>query len=242
VSGALLLARPQESVRAVGLAALLVAAAAGAFARTPVERALDAQDRAALEQLASAAGAAAQSKPGDAAVQYAAALAQSTLAQLALELGDKALGKSAGEAGIRAAQRAVELKPAEAEYHRILGTLCGQVIPANVLAGLKWGRCAMDEVNKAVELAPKSALAWLSRGVGNYYLPAMFGGGVEKAIADLEKAAQLDPKLADAHLWLGIALRKAGRNAEARKAIERSLQLNPDRKWARQQLEKTPAK
>jgi tetratricopeptide (TPR) repeat protein len=214
----------------------------GAAPRTPVERALDAQDRAALEKLAAAATAAAQSRPTDANAQYQAALAQSTLAQLALELGDKGLGKSAAEAGIRAAQRAVERKPGEAEYHRILGTLCGQVIPANVLAGLKWGRCAMDEVNKAVELAPKSALAWLSRGVGNYYLPSAFGGGAEKAIADLEKAVSLDPALADAHLWLGIALRKAARNAEARKAIQRSLELNPGRKWTIQQLEKTPAK
>jgi tetratricopeptide (TPR) repeat protein len=100
----------------------------------------------------------------------------------------------------------------------------------------------MEEVTRAVELAPKSALAWLSKGVGNYYLPATFGGGTDKAIADLEKAVELDPNSADAHLWLGIALRKAGRNAEARKAIERSLALNPDRKWARQQLDKTPVK
>ena len=29
----------------------------------------------------------------------------------------------------------------------------------------------MNEVKKAIELNPKSASAWLSRGVGNYYLP-----------------------------------------------------------------------
>jgi len=48
--------------------------------------------------------------------------------------------------------------------------------------------------------------------------------------------------LADAHLWLGLALRKAGRNAEARRAIARSLELNPRRVWAKQQLEKTPTR
>jgi tetratricopeptide (TPR) repeat protein len=207
-----------------------------------VERALDAQDRATLETLASEASAAAEKRPQDPEAQYRAALAQSTLSQLGQELGDKKLGRAAAENGIPPAQRAVALKANDAEYHRILGTLCGQVIPANVLAGLKWGRCAMEEVTRAVELAPKSALAWLSKGVGNYYLPATFGGGTEKAIADLEKAVQLDPNSADSHLWLGIALRKAGRNAEARIAIERSLALNPDRKWARQQLEKTPVK
>jgi Tfp pilus assembly protein PilF len=108
------------------------------------------------------------------------------------------------------------------------------------MAGMKYGRCALDEVNKAIELDPKSAAAYVSRGVGNYYLPSMLGGGVDKAITDLRKALQLDPKSHDAHLWLGIALRKAGKNAEARQSIAKALELNPDRKWAKQQLEKTP--
>jgi len=135
----------------------------------------------------------------------------------------------------------VALAPDRAEYHRVLGMLCGQVIPANVMAGLKYGKCAMEEVNKAMELDANSSEIWLSRGVGNYYLPPMFGGGVDKAIEDMQKAVQLKPDAAEAHLWLGIALRKAGRNAEARQALNKSLQLNPNRKWARQQLEKTPS-
>jgi len=216
---------------------LLVSFAALAAARTDMERALDRQDRAALEKLAVEA-----SKKTDAASQYQAALAYSYLAQAAMEAGDKAASKTAAETGMGFARKAVEAKGDNAEYRRILGTLCGQVIPANVLAGMKHGRCAMDEVNKAVELAPKSSIAWVSHGVGNYYLPAAFGGGVDKAILDFEKAAQLDPKSAEAHLWLGIALRKAGKNADARKALEKSLQLNPERAWAKQQWEKTPAK
>jgi tetratricopeptide (TPR) repeat protein len=99
----------------------------------------------------------------------------------------------------------------------------------------------MDEIAKAVDLAPKSAKVWLSRGVGNYYLPPSFGGGVDKAIEDFRKAIALDGRAAEAHLWLGIALRKAGKNAEARQAITHSLSLNPERKWAKQQLEKTQA-
>ena len=99
----------------------------------------------------------------------------------------------------------------------------------------------MDEVRKATEMDPKSAKAWLSRGVGNYYLPPALGGGIDQAVQDLRKAIQLDPALAEAHLWLGVALRKAGKNAEARQSLTKSLELNPTRKWARQQLEKTPA-
>jgi Flp pilus assembly protein TadD len=82
----------------------------------------------------------------------------------------------------------------------------------------------------------------MSRGVGNYYLPAAMGGGVDIAIKDFQKAVELDPRSAESHLWLGIALRKANRNAEARKEIQKSVDLDPARTWAKQQLAKTPEK
>jgi hypothetical protein len=43
-------------------------------------------------------------------------------------------------------------------------------------------------------------------------------------------------------LWLALSLRKENRNAEARQAFAKSLELNPNRIWTRQQLEKTPVK
>jgi tetratricopeptide (TPR) repeat protein len=83
-------------------------------------------------------------------------------------------------------------------------------------------------------------MAWLSKGVGDSYLPASFGGDLEQALKDLEKAAQLDSGNADAWLWQGIVLRKLNRNAEARKAFEKSLALDSTRVWAKEQLDKTP--
>ena len=221
------------------LAALLSASILFAAAND-LEQARDRQDKAALEKLIQGYEAEAQKRNTDAQAHYRVALAQSYLAEVALELREKGLAKSAAEAGIRAAQKAVELNGKSAPNHCLLGTLCAQVIPANVLAGLKYGRCAMDEVNKALELDPKSADAWLRRGVGNYYLPAQFGGGVDLAIKDFEKSIQLNGKSAEAYLWLGIALRKANRNAEARKALGKAVELNPQRLWAKQQFEKTP--
>jgi tetratricopeptide (TPR) repeat protein len=205
-----------------------------------LQDARDAQDRATLDRLASQALAEAQKQPNDADAQYRAAIANSYLAEVAIELRDKNQAHSAADAGIKAAERAVALKSGDAEYHRIYGTLCGQAISANILQGLKYGHCAQDEVNKAVELDPKSATNYVSRGVGYYYLPPQFGGGNDLAIKDFEKALELDPGSADAHMWLGLALRKANRNQEARKQFERAVQLNPARVWAKQQLEKTP--
>lgn len=220
---------------------LILAAALLAFGASDLEKARDAQDRAALTKLIGEASAAADKNPKDANAQYHLALAQSYLAEVAIEQRDKNAGRAAADGGIKAAEKAVGIKGDSAEYHRILGALCGQSVSANVLTGIKYGRCALDEVNKAVQLDGKSAMAYLSRGVGYYYLPPQFGGGIDTAIKDIEKALELDPKLAEAHLWLGVVLRKAGRNAEAHKELEKALQLNPARVWTKQQLDKTPA-
>ena len=202
----------------------------------------NAQDQAALARIASQASARADKETGDALAQYGAALAQSTLAEVGMELRDKSLSRTATETGMKSAERAVALKPEVAEYHRIYGTLCGQAAAAvGGLGALKFGHCALDEVNKALQLDARSAMNYLSRGIGNYYLPPALGGGVDLAMKDFEKAAELDRKLAEAHLWMGVALRKSNRNADARKEFQKGLELDPSRVWAKEQLEKTPA-
>ena len=203
-------------------------------------KARDHQDRAALEKLAAEARAAADKQPNDPASQYRLALTQFYTAEVAIELHDKTSAKNAAQAGKDAADKAVSLKPDSAEYQRILGTLCGQMVSSSSLAGLKYAKCALESVNKAIELDPKSSMAYLSHGVGNYYLPPAFGGGMDLAVKDFRKAIELNSKNADAWLWLGVALRRSNQAGEAQKAFERSLELNPSRVWAKQQLEKTP--
>ncbi len=209
----------------------------GAPSASDLEKARDAQDRAALERMAQQAS---NPKPNDAAAQYRLALAESYVAEVAIELRDKNAAHNAAEAGIDAAKKAVALKDS-AENHRLLGTLCGQAVSANFVQGMKYGRCAQEEVNKAVQMDPKASVNYLARGVGNYYLPQGLGGGVDLAIKDFQKAAELDPQSAEAQLWLGLALRKQNKNAEARKAFQKALELNPARVWAKAQLDKTPA-
>jgi tetratricopeptide (TPR) repeat protein len=216
-----------------------LAALAGLARAGELETARDAQNRAVLERLAGQYATRASSSK-DPQAQYLAALAQSYIAEVAIETGEKDRARAAAGEGIEYARKAAAAKPDSAEYHRLLGSLCGQMIPANVVAGLRWGGCARDEIGKAVQLDPHAAINYVSRGVGFYYLPPLFGGGAAKAIADFEKAIELDPKLDEAHLWLGIALRKSGRNPEARRELQKAIDLNPERVWSRIQLEKTP--
>jgi tetratricopeptide (TPR) repeat protein len=206
-----------------------------------IHKARDKQDTASLDRIAQQLASIADSHPSDADAQYRAAYAASTRAEVAAELRDKNQQRAASEAGLKLVERAVTLKPDSAEYHRVKGTLCGQEAAAlGGLGALKYGKCALDEVGKAIQIDPKSSVNYLSHGVGNYYLPAALGGGVELAIQDFQKAIELDPKSGEAYLWLGVALRKANKNAEAHKAFEKAVALNPNRVWAKQQLEKTP--
>lgn len=217
---------------------LLFNAASGG---SDLEKARDAQDRPALDRFATQSASAAQAKANDATAQYKLALAESYVAEVAIEVRDKNAAHAAAEAGIDAAQKAVALKGDSSEYHRLLGTLCGQAISANILKGMKYGHCAQDEVNKAIQLDAKASVNYLARGVGNYYLPQSLGGGIDLAVKDFLKAAELDPQSAEAQLWLGLALRKQNKNPDARKAFQKAIELNPARVWAKQQLDKTPA-
>ena len=160
---------------------------------------------------------------------------------MTIELHDRKTGRQIAEQGIRFAEKTVAMKPGNAEYYRVLGTLYGQAI-TDIMSGLSYGSKAKDAINKAVEKAPNSSMMYVARGVGNYYVPAQLGGGAKLAIPDFQKAIELDRANAEAWLWLGLSLRKENRDAEARQAFAKSLELNPNRVWAKQQLEKTPAK
>jgi tetratricopeptide (TPR) repeat protein len=208
---------------------------------TPLETARDSQDRPGLEKIVNQYAVAAAKTPNNADAQYHLALACSYQAEVDIELHDKKAGQQAAQRGIAAGEKAVSLNGNNAEYLRVLGTLYGQAI-VDIPSGLSYGAKAKDAINRAVEKAPKSAEMYVARGVGNYYLPAMLGGGPKPAIEDFKKAIQLDPNNAEAYLWLGVSLHKDNRDAEARKAFEKSLQLDPKRVWAKQQLDKTPAK
>ena len=204
-------------------------------------KARDQQNLTALDNLIEQYKKAAQANASSAEAQYHSALTYSFAAEVAMQLRDKRKSESYAVAGLDPAKKAVAEKGSNAEYHRLLGALCGQVIPANPIMGaLSYGGCARDEINKAISLDNQLALAYVTRGIGNFYLPSQMGGGLDLALKDIDKAISLDPKSSDAYMWKGVVLRKANKNSDARQAFSAALKLDPDRLWAKQQLEKTP--
>src|SRR5579863_7048042 len=179
------------------------------MAADDLDKLRDRQDRTGLETHATALQATAEKTPNDPNGWYRAAIAYAYVAEVAMETRDKNGAERAAVMGAGDAEKAIALNGKTADYYRVLGTLCGQVIPANPIAGiLSYGKRAKESLDKAIVLDPKSARAYVAHGVGYYYLPANFGGGAENAIKDFQRAIALDPKSADAYLWLGIALKK----------------------------------
>lgn len=202
----------------------------------------DRQDQAALEKNAAALHAAAEKANNNANAWYESAIAYSFLAEVTYEKHDKGGSQRAAESGVRDAEKAIAINGGVGDYYRVMGTLCGQVIPANPIMGaLSYGKRAKEALDKAIEMDPKSAKAHVAHGVGFYYLPTSFGGGADNAIKDYKQAVALDPKNAEAYLWMGVAYAKQHQNAQARDAFSKSLQLDPDRLWTKEQLAKLPA-
>jgi tetratricopeptide (TPR) repeat protein len=221
---------------------LMACFALAALAADDLDKLRDRQDRPGLEARATALQAAAEKTPNDPNGWYRAAIAYSYVGEVAMELRDKNGAQRAAEAGAGDAEKAIALNGKVADYYRVLGTLCGQVIPANPIAGiLSYGKRAKEALDKAIEMDPRSSKAFLAHGVGYYYLPVNLGGGPENAMKDFRQAVALDPRSAEAYLWIGIALKKEHQNAQAREALTKSLQFDPDRTWAKDELQKTPA-
>jgi len=80
----------------------------------------------------------------------------------------------------------------------------------------------------------------LMGAAGNTDPAAVFNQGVilwnqskiAEAKAQWTKAVELDPKLADAHYWLGMACVNQGQLPDARKAFETYLKLAPTGQYA----------
>lgn len=86
--------------------------------------------------------------------------------------------------------KAMELKPDEAENHVLQGLLYSMRI-TNPMRGMKFSGLSNDALAKAEKLEPENPRLWLCKAQNVYYTPSMFGGGAENAKPLFEKAAEL---------------------------------------------------
>jgi tetratricopeptide (TPR) repeat protein len=139
--------------------------------------------------------------------------------------------KRAAEGGVAAAEKAVELNPLSSEAHQLLGDLLNQLIPHVFGGGMRYGKRSTDELDKAIELNPKNADAYVSRAISFYYTPESFGGSRQKAFELLTKAVESAPHADSPHIWLAMFHLEAKRTPDALREINLARRANPGRSF-----------
>jgi tetratricopeptide (TPR) repeat protein len=142
---------------------------------------------------------------------------------------DERIVKRAAQDGVSAAEKAIALNSNSSESHRLLSSLLGELIPLAFAGGMRYGKRASEEADKAIKLDPANPSAYITRALNYFFTPAMFGGNRDKAIEMLKKASELDPKSDTAHIWLAQVYLAAERREEALNEINAAGRLNPNR-------------
>ena len=146
---------------------------------------------------------------------------------------DKALFKKVAEDGVAAAEKAVALNPRSSEAHWLLGDLLSQLIPHVYGGGMRYGQRATKALDRAIELDPKNANAYVSRAISYYYTPESFQGSKARAFEMLQKAVEADSTADTPHIWLALFQLDSGKTDEALKEIELALKANPERSFTK---------
>ena len=154
------------------------------------------------------------------------------LVEAGLDHNNEKVVKQAAEDGIAAAERAVQLNAKSSEAHRLVGGLLGVLIPHVFAGGVRYGRHSTAEIEKAMQLDPQNANAYLARGIAYFFTPKIFGGDKDKAVEMLKKAIAVAPAsdvTEAAHIWLARVYQSLGKKADATSEINEALRMNPDR-------------
>jgi len=137
---------------------------------------------------------------------------------------------------------AVKLDPKFAEGYALLSGVYGLKINISPMSGILLGPRSGGAIDRAEQLEPENPRVLLSRGIGKFNTPAMFGGSIKDAEACLRRAidrfaaespAKPFPAWGrfDAHAWLGQVLARRGDKAAARAEYERALEVAPKSGW-----------
>jgi tetratricopeptide (TPR) repeat protein len=142
-------------------------------------------------------------------------------------------------------EMAIQKESDFAEAHALLSSCYGMKISYAPMKAIFLGPKSGAEMNKAKAISPENPRIALLDAIGTYNTPALFGGGKDKGLDELKKAAELfdrwskaDPLLpdwgtAEVYAWIGLAYVDRNETILARKAFEHALRINPDYGWVK---------
>lgn len=190
------------------------------------------------------------SSPNHYLLHYYLSLTNYRLAIQCIRKKEKKKAKEFVEEAIENLRKSIQLRNEFSDSHALLGAVYGLKISLSPFQGPFLGPKSFDELDKGIELNPNNPRAYLLRGVGYLNTPSIFGGGLSKAINDLEKAIKLFEEeknedlilpswgICEAYAWLGTCYKKKKENEKAREIFLKGLEKCPEYGWLKINLEK----
>ena len=137
------------------------------------------------------------------------------------------------ERGRTVGKRAVELAPKNTEAHLWYATNTGRWGQTKgVLRSLFLLPTVREELDIIFSLDPKHPAAHALAGNVDLEVPALFGGGLDKAEEHFRKGLKIDPRFTGMRVDLARVLIKKGKYMEARKQLQRVLEEREPRNLA----------
>jgi len=142
-------------------------------------------------------------------------------------------------------EKAVDKDGNFAEARALLASCYGMKISFSPFKGMWLGPKAAVEKKRASSLSSTNPRVALLGAIGTYNTPSMFGGGKDKGLEELKRAAALfdrwtapDPSQPDwgneqVYAWIGLAHLERNETILARKAFEKALMINPNYGWVK---------
>lgn len=143
-------------------------------------------------------------------------------------------------------KRILKEDPNHAEAQALYGTVNGGLI-TSMWSGMRRGPRANKAYERARQAAPENPRVAMHEGTSRLFRPGAFGGGIDKAEAELRQALELfdeEPKdepwpyggHAEVRAWLGKVMVEKGDLAKALEYYDEALELEPDYHWVREEL------
>jgi tetratricopeptide (TPR) repeat protein len=220
------------------------APASGGSPRTEALRALDAGVTAADPQAILGARATLsmllEENPGDADLHYWLAVADWRAVPL-LQSKDRKAAERQCEAGLAAAEKAIELGPRHAEAIAMLAGLQGVSLGfKNPMAAMTLGPKMAESMEQAVGMAPNNPRVLLLDAINTFHMPSFVGGGAKHALPKLEAARpafEAEPAAPehwgheDVYIWLGRVAMKQKDWSAAETWLKKALEVKPGHAW-----------
>ena len=145
-------------------------------------------------------------------------------------------------------EEAVSREEAFAEAYALLSSCIGMKIGFAPAEAMVLGPKSFAALAQAKELAPNNPRVVMAGALSTYNTPEMYGGSKERGFEEMKKAAGLYDHWTSADslqpdwgkdeiwAWIGIAHMERKEMIQAKRALDRSLEINPGNGWVKHVL------